>query len=108
MDLILKTEIKNIISDQPIIVFIKGSKEQPRCGFSSTVVQIFDSLHADYQTFDVLEDNRIREGIKEYSKWPTIPQVYINNDFIGGTDIIVELYNSKALQELLETISNES
>lgn len=65
-------------------------------------MQIFNSLGVEYQTFDVLEDYDVRQGIKEYSNWPTIPQVYVNGEFVGGSDIMIELYNSKELHEMLE------
>lgn len=106
MDQLLQKDIEALINYQPILIFMKGSKEQPRCGFSNTVIKIFNSLNTEYNTFDVLENNTIREGIKKYSKWPTIPQVYINGEFIGGSDIIVELYNRCTLQEMIETINN--
>lgn len=74
----------------------------PQCGFSNNVVQILNMLGVPYQTFDVLSDSEIREGIKEYSSWPTIPQVYINGEFIGGSDIMIELYQKGELQQMVE------
>lgn len=74
----------------------------PQCGFSNNVVQILNTYAVPYETVDVLEDYEIRQGIKEYSNWPTIPQVYINGEFIGGSDIMIELYQKGELKELLE------
>ena len=76
-------------------------KLMPQCGFSNNVVQILNSLAVPFETFDVLSDMEIRQGIKEYSDWPTIPQVYVNGEFIGGSDILIELYNSGELRETL-------
>ena len=74
----------------------------PQCGFSNNVVQILNVLGVPYETFDVLEDPDIRQGIKEFSTWPTIPQVYINGEFVGGSDILIELYQKGELQQIVE------
>jgi len=74
----------------------------PMCGFSNNVVQILNSLGVPFETLDVLEDYEIRQGIKDYSNWPTIPQVYINGEFIGGSDVLIELYQKGELQQLVE------
>ena len=74
----------------------------PQCGFSNTVVQILNTLGVPYETFDVLADQEIRQGVKEFSQWPTIPQVYINGEFIGGSDIMIEMYQKGQLQEVVE------
>jgi monothiol glutaredoxin len=87
----LKARIDRIVQSAPIIVFMKGSKMMPQCGFSNNVVQILNTLGVPYETVDVLEDYEIRQGIKEYSNWPTIPQVYINGEFVGGSDILMEV-----------------
>lgn len=81
---------------------MKGSKLMPMCGFSNNVVQILNTLGVPYETVDVLEDSDIRQGIKEYSNWPTIPQIYINGEFVGGSDIAIELYQSGELQQMVE------
>jgi monothiol glutaredoxin len=81
---------------------MKGTKLMPQCGFSNNVVQILNTLGVPFETFDVLSDYNIRQGIKEYSNWPTIPQVYINGEFIGGSDILIELYQKGQLQEKVE------
>ena len=102
MDLQTQTRIDALIKSSPIIVFMKGTKLMPQCGFSNNVVQILNSLGISFETFDVLSDMEIREGIKEYSNWPTIPQVYVKGEFIGGSDILISMYNSGELKEKLE------
>ncbi len=94
--------IENLIKQNKIMVFMKGNKLMPQCGFSNNVVQILNVLGAPYETFDVLEDPEIRQGIKEYSNWPTIPQVYVNGEFVGGSDIMMELYQKGQLQQVVE------
>lgn len=98
----IKTKIDSIINQDKIVVFMKGNKLMPQCGFSNNVVQILNILGVPFHTFDVLSDYEVRQGIKEYSNWPTIPQVYINGEFIGGSDILIELYQNGQLQEMLE------
>jgi monothiol glutaredoxin len=98
----IKERIDKIVKDNKIVVFMKGSKLMPQCGFSNNVVQILNSLGVPYETVDVLSDQDIRQGIKEYSNWPTIPQVYLNGEFLGGSDIAIELYQSGELQEMVE------
>tara|TARA_B100000579_G_scaffold393992_1_gene371022 strand:- start:716 stop:1039 length:324 start_codon:yes stop_codon:yes gene_type:complete len=97
-----ETRIKELINGSPILVFMKGSKLMPQCGFSNNVVQILNALGIKFDTFDVLSDMEIRQGIKEYSNWPTIPQVYVNGEFLGGSDIMIEMYNSGDLLEKIE------
>ncbi|WP_320674864.1 Grx4 family monothiol glutaredoxin [Prochlorococcus sp. MIT 1341] len=94
--------IKELINSNQIMVFMKGTKLMPQCGFSNNVVQILNSLGMSFETFDVLSDDEIRQGIKEYSNWPTIPQVYVKGEFLGGSDILIEMYNSGELKEKLE------
>jgi len=101
MDASLKQRIDDLVGSSPVFVFMKGNKLMPQCGFSNNVVQILNSLAVPFETFDVLSDMEIRQGIKEYSDWPTIPQVYVNGEFIGGSDILIELYNSGELRETL-------
>ena len=81
---------------------MKGSKLMPQCGFSNNVVQILSTLGVPFETVDILADNEIRQGIKEYSNWPTIPQVYVNGEFIGGSDILIEMYQKGDLQQMVE------
>ena len=99
MDTQLKSRIETLVASSPVFIFMKGSKLMPQCGFSNNVVQIFHSLGVPFETFDVLSDMEIRQGIKEFSNWPTIPQVYLNGEFLGGSDIMIEMYNSGELRE---------
>ncbi len=93
--------IKNQINNNKIILYMKGSKDMPQCGFSARVVQILNSYNQPYETVDVLEDPAIRQGIKDFSNWPTIPQLYINGEFIGGCDICVEMDLAGELKQLV-------
>ena len=102
MDSSLQVRIEALVASSPIFVFMKGSKLMPQCGFSNNVVQILNAMAVPFETFDVLSDMEIRQGIKEFSDWPTIPQVYLNGEFIGGSDILIEMYNSGELKEKLE------
>ncbi len=102
MDATTRSKIEELIGSSPIFVFMKGSKLMPQCGFSNNVVQILHSLGVSFETFDVLSDVEIRQGIKEFSNWPTIPQVYVKGEFIGGSDILIEMYNAGELKEKLE------
>ena len=99
MDAQLKSRIETLVASSPVFIFMKGSKLMPQCGFSNNVVQIFHSLGVPFETFDVPSDMEIRQGIKEFSNWPTIPQVYLNGEFLGGSDIMIEMYNSGELRE---------
>ncbi|MBD2426252.1 Grx4 family monothiol glutaredoxin [Phormidium sp. FACHB-1136] len=102
MDAAVKDRIDQLVQSNPIMVFMKGNKLMPQCGFSNNVVQILNILGAPFETFDVLADPDIRQGIKEYSNWPTIPQVYVNGEFLGGSDILIELYQGGQLQEIVQ------
>jgi len=97
----IKLKIKNEIDSSKVLLFMKGTPIFPQCGFSSTVVQILTSVGAKFNSVDVLKDQDIRQGIKDYSDWPTIPQLYINGEFIGGCDIITEMYESGELSKLM-------
>ena len=99
----LQTRIDGLVQNNKILVFMKGSKLMPQCGFSNNAVQILNSLGVPFETVDVLEDYEIRQGIKEYSNWPTIPQVYVNGEFIGGSDVLIELYQDGQLEPMLQT-----
>ncbi len=96
-----KQEIKQDIEANKILLYMKGSKEFPRCGFSAQVVQILKQLGVPFETRDILEDEVLRQAIKEYSNWPTLPQLYIEGEFIGGCDIVTELFESGELQKRL-------
>tara|TARA_B100001250_G_C19706424_1_gene747158 strand:- start:129 stop:452 length:324 start_codon:yes stop_codon:yes gene_type:complete len=102
MNLDTRDRIQTLIKSNPVMVFMKGSKLMPQCGFSNNVVQILNSLGINFETFDVLADDEIRQAIKEYSNWPTIPQVYVKGDFLGGSDILIQMYNSGELKEKIE------
>ena len=98
----LKDRLAQLVNSHKILIFMKGAKLMPQCGFSNNVVQIFNTLGVPYETVDVLADDDIRQGIKEYSNWPTIPQVYINGEFVGGCDIMIEMYQNGELQQTVE------
>ena len=104
MDSDTRSRIDQLINSHSLMVFMKGTKLMPQCGFSNNVVQILNSLGMNFETFDVLSDMDIRQAIKEYSNWPTIPQVYVKGEFLGGSDILVEMYNSGELREKLEIV----
>ena len=101
LDAQTKERISSLIAKNDVVLFMKGNRMMPQCGFSGKTVQILDSLLPEYATVDVLEDPEIRTGIKEYSSWPTIPQLYIKGELIGGSDIVVELYSSGELHRKL-------
>ncbi|WP_309090039.1 Grx4 family monothiol glutaredoxin [Phenylobacterium sp.] len=92
--------IAKAVADHPVILFMKGVPEQPRCGFSAVVVQILDHLGVDFTGVDVLQNEQLREGIKSYSDWPTIPQLYVKGEFVGGCDIVREMFQSGELKTL--------
>ena len=93
--------VAEIVKGDDIVLFMKGTALFPQCGFSSRAVAILDHLGATYQTVDVLQDPEIRQGIKDFSDWPTIPQLYVHGEFVGGSDIMMEMFESGELQELL-------
>ena len=94
--------IREQVTSHPIVLYMKGSPQFPQCGFSGNAVRILSSLGVkDYFSVDVLQDADIRQGIKDYANWPTIPQLYINGEFVGGSDIMTEMYQSGDLQKLL-------
>jgi monothiol glutaredoxin len=93
--------IDEIVKSNDVVLFMKGSALFPQCGFSSRAVAILDHLGASYETVDVLQDPEIRQGIKAYSDWPTIPQLYVKGEFVGGSDIMMEMFEAGELQTLL-------
>jgi monothiol glutaredoxin len=95
-------QITEEITQNPVVLFMKGTPEFPQCGFSGQVVQILDYLGAPFKGVNVLADAEIRQGIKEFSNWPTIPQLYVKGEFVGGCDIIREMYESGELQDYLK------
>lgn len=102
-----RDRIGALIEGNNVMLFMKGTPGTPQCGFSATLVQILNSLISDYATFDVLSDPEIREGIKLYSSWPTIPQLYVKGEFIGGCDIVRELYAAGELHNKLGLASHD-
>src|SRR3712207_4661795 len=95
------TRIDDIVRNKDVVLFMKGSALFPQCGFSSRAVAILDHLGVAFDTVDVLQDAEIRQGIKEYSDWPTIPQLYVKGEFIGGSDIMMEMFEAGELQQLV-------
>ncbi|POA97827.1 monothiol glutaredoxin, Grx4 family [Chromobacterium sinusclupearum] len=101
----IQQDIQQTVTDNQVVLFMKGSAQFPQCGFSSRAVQILKACGVDnFLTVDVLRDPDIRQGIKDYSNWPTIPQLYVKGEFIGGSDIMYEMYQNGELQELLKDL----
>ena len=101
MDVETKKNIENKINNDEICLFMKGTPEMPLCGFSVAVVNILKIMNLKFSSVDVLKDEKIRQGIKEFSDWPTIPQLYVKGKFVGGCDIVKEMYEKKELHKLL-------
>jgi monothiol glutaredoxin len=97
----VSARIDEIVKKSDVVLFMKGTELFPQCGFSSRAVAILDHLGVPFQTVDVLQDQEIRNGIKEYSDWPTIPQLYVKGEFVGGSDIMMEMFESGELQQLV-------
>ena len=102
MDENINDWISKKITSTDVVLFMKGTPEAPQCGFSSQVVQILNYLDIDFTSVNVLEDESIRNGIKEYTNWPTIPQLYVKNEFIGGADIVREMFEENELKEFFK------
>ena len=100
-----KERIAEIVRANDIVLFMKGTALFPQCGFSSRAIAILDRLGATYETVDVLQDPEIRQGVKAFSEWPTIPQLYVRGEFVGGSDIMMEMFESGELQDLLKAPS---
>ena len=98
----IKEKIKKLINDNDVCLFMKGTADSPQCGFSMTVSNVLKHLKVNFNGINVLDDENLRQGIKEFSDWPTIPQLYVKNEFIGGCDIIKEMYESGELSKLFE------
>ena len=98
----LKEKIKNEITNNSVMLYMKGTKEMPMCGFSATVVKILNNHSVDFKAVNILEDPQIRIELSNYSNWPTIPQLFVNGELIGGCDIALELHNSGELKDILE------
>jgi monothiol glutaredoxin len=98
----VQQRIDDLVKSNRVMLFMKGTAQFPMCGFSGRAIQILKAAGAtDIKTFNVLEDEAVRQGIKEYANWPTIPQLYINGEFVGGSDIMMEMYESGELQQVL-------
>lgn len=98
----VKERIKADVEGNKILIYMKGTKDMPMCGFSAATVELFNSLDAPFETVDVLADPEVREAIKEYTNWPTIPQVFINGEFVGGCDIVHEMHERGELEPLVK------
>ena len=94
--------IAKAIADHPVVLFMKGVPDEPRCGFSAITVQILDHLGVDFVGVDVLQSDDLRQGIKSFSDWPTIPQLYVKGEFVGGSDIMMEMYEAGELDQMLD------
>ena len=99
----IKDKIKDLIKKNDVCLFMKGTPEQPQCSFSMAVSNVLKHLKVEFKGINVLEDENLRQGIKEYSDWPTIPQLYVKEEFIGGCDIVKEMFEKGELKELFET-----
>ena len=97
----VKDQIKETVDANDVVLFMKGTKEMPQCGFSSRVAGVLNYMGVDFKDINVLADEDVRQGIKDYSDWPTIPQLYVKGELVGGCDIVVEMYNSGELHSLL-------
>src|SRR5438132_1262638 len=99
----IKDRIKQQVTGSPVVLYMKGTPQFPQCGFSALAIQVLNACGVqDFATYNVLADAEIRQGIKEYANWPTVPQLYVNGEFVGGSDIMKEMYQSGELQKLLQ------
>ncbi|MDZ4663144.1 MAG: Grx4 family monothiol glutaredoxin [Pseudomonadota bacterium] len=103
----VKKRIDDMLEKSPVFVFMKGTPDFPMCGFSARAIGALKASNAQFETFNVLEDEEIREGVKHYANFPTIPQIYIKKQLVGGSDIIMELYESGELQEMVKTSTGQ-
>ena len=101
-----RERIQELVGKHRVLLFMKGDRHVPECGFSATVIQILDSLISEYTTVNVLADPEIRDGIKEFSSWPTVPQLYVDGEFQGGCDIVREMYATGELQQKLAPVAS--
>ena len=100
--MIIKEKIENLIQENKVCLFMKGTPDNPQCGFSMAVSNLLKHLNVDFKGINVLEDESLRQGIKDFSDWPTIPQLYVDKEFIGGCDIVKELFEKGDLKKLFE------
>ena len=101
----IQQRIGDMVEKDPVLLFMKGTALFPQCGFSSRAIAILDHLGVHYETVDVLQDAEIRGGIKEFSDWPTVPQLYVKGEFVGGSDIMMEMFESGELKQLVEGVA---
>lgn len=104
-DTIILEKIKQTVDSSPVLLFMKGTRDAPQCGFSAQVIHVLKSYNVPFETVDVLADYDLREGVKEYANWPTIPQLYINGQFVGGCDITMEMHRKGELAEALKAVA---
>lgn len=102
----VQDRIRQFVTSTPVVLFMKGDRYFPQCGFSGRCVQILDACGVEYETVNVLQDDDIRQGIKRYANWPTIPQLYVNGELVGGSDILTDLYQSGDLQRLFGAVAS--
>lgn len=100
----IKNQIEKLVQENKVFLFMKGTPKMPLCGFSGRVIQVLEHFGVEYSYFNVFDDSEIREGIKVYSNWPTIPQLYVNGEFVGGCDIIIEMFEKGNLNELFGNV----
>ena len=105
----IKDRIKQQVTGSPVVLYMKGTPQFPQCGFSALAVQVLNACGVkEFASVNVLADAEVRQGIKEYANWPTIPQLYVNGEFVGGSDIMREMYESGELQKLLESVQQKA
>ena len=105
----IQEKIRQQVTGSPVVLYMKGTPQMPQCGFSQLAVQVLNACGVrEFQSFNVLADPEIRQGVKDYANWPTIPQLYVNGEFVGGSDIMREMYQSGELQKLLESASQKA
>jgi monothiol glutaredoxin len=97
-----KIQIQEAIDKDKVVLFMKGTRDFPQCGFSGRIVKILEQFGTEYQEYDVLEDSELRDGIKSFSNWPTIPQLYVNGEFVGGSDIVYDMHKEGTIEETLK------
>ena len=102
----IQQRIAAFVEQVPVVLFMKGDRMFPQCGFSGKAIQILEACGAEYETVNVLSEDEVRQGIKEFSNWPTVPQLYVAGEFVGGTDIMTELYDNGELKQVIDAIQD--
>jgi monothiol glutaredoxin len=108
MDEKLKQRIEEVLASHKVVLFMKGTRNFPQCGFSATVCEVLKRLDADFQTVNILQDPELRQGMKDYASWPTFPQLYVEGRFVGGCDIVRDMYESGELKPILDRVLGRS